>query len=54
MNIKKFDINQIFDLSIQLNLKFFFDRLNQIIKKFAFNIQRAISKYRIKKFANIV
>ena len=46
---RRFDVKRILNLSIELSLEKLLDKLNAIIKKLAYNMQRVTSRYRIRK-----
>ena len=46
---KRFDINQVLSLPIQLSLGELLDRSDQTIKELAYNMQRATPRYRVRK-----
>ena len=48
---KRFDINQVLSLPIQLSLGELLDRSDQTIKELAYNMQRATPRYRVRKTA---
>lgn len=45
----KFNINRILDLSLELTVKKLLNQFNITIKNLAFNMQKSIFKYRIKR-----